>query len=80
MSRLLATNSFRIIRANALMFTRSDVLADFEIELIKEVHGRLTGSLFSRVVTPAEWSVIDDAVAAMEAAPRQDLTDSGLAA
>lgn len=70
----------RVIRANALMFTRGDVLADFEAELIAEVHKGLVQSRFTRVVTPAEMAVIDDAMAAMQAAPRQDLTDKGMAA
>lgn len=66
----------KIIRANALMFGKGDVLADFERDLVREVHGRRDIT----VTTEAEWQVIDDAVAAMEAAPRQDLTAAGLAA
>ncbi len=71
----------RIIRANALMFNRGEVLADFERDTIQEAHRRLTRSRVELgCVTPAEWQVIDDAVEAMKRAPRQDLTDAGLAA
>lgn len=71
----------RIIRANALLFRRGDVLADFEADLIRSAHRRLVRSGDQPgQVTAAEWAVIDDAVEAMERAPRQDLTDAGLAA
>lgn len=71
----------RIIRANALLFFRGDVLADFEADLIRSAHRRLVRSGDQPgQVTSAEWAVIDDAVAAMERAPRQDLTEMGLAA
>lgn len=65
-----------LIRANALMFSKGEVLADFERDLLREVHGRPD----LRITTPAEWHVIDAAIEAMTAAPRQDLTDKGLAA
>ena len=71
----------RIIRAKALMFTSRDVLADFEAELIAEVHRRVMDDPAAlAAVTPAEMAVIDDALAAMLKAPRQDLTAAGLAA
>lgn len=73
-------NRIRIIRAHALTYSHADVLADFEIELIREVHGRFLGQGSTRSITPAEWQVIDDATEAMSRAPRQDLTAAGLAA
>lgn len=73
-------NRIRIIRAHALTYSHADVLADFEIELIREVHGRIRRQGSIRSVTPAEWQVIDDATEAMSRAPRQDLTAAGLAA
>lgn len=69
----------RLIRARALASSRSDVLADFEIELLREVNARVASDP-GAVVTAAEWRVIDDAVSAMASAPRQDLTAAGLAA
>lgn len=66
----------RIIRANALMHSKGDVLTDFERDLVREVHRRRDLA----VTTAAEWQVINDAIAAMDAAPRQDLTAAGLAA
>lgn len=66
----------RAIRANALMFSKGDVLADFERSLVREVHDRPD----VEITTPCEWAVIDAAIDAMESAPRQDLTDAGLAA
>lgn len=74
------SHSIRIIRANALLEQRGEVLADFEIETIRTVRRRVGNQGLPFVVTPAEWQVIDDAVAAMERAPRQDLTDAGQAA
>ena len=74
------SHGIRIIRAAALVHQRGEVLADFEIETIQTVRRRLGDKGIPCVVTPAEWQVIDDAVAAMERAPRQDLTDAGLAA
>lgn len=70
-----------IIQAHSLLFQRGEVLADFEAELIAEVRGRVRKDpALVAAVTEAEWRVIDDAVAAMRAAPRQDLTAAGLAA
>lgn len=75
------TARFKIAQALALVFQRRDVLADFEAELIEEVHGRVRKDpAVVAAVTPAEWAVIDDAMAAMLAAPRQDLTAAGQAA
>ena len=72
---------FKIIQASALLQQRRDVLADFEAELIEEVRGRVMGAPAAvAAVTAAEWRVIDDAMDAMRAAPRQDLTAAGLAA
>lgn len=72
---------FRVIQASALLYQRRDVLADFEAELIEEVRGRvLRDPQVVRAITAAEWAVIDDAMEAMRAAPRQDLTAAGLAA
>lgn len=66
------------IRANALAYQRGDVLADFEITLITDVHRRVVRD--GGVMTASERQVIEEAVAAMAAAPRQDLTQAGLAA
>lgn len=68
----------KALRANALMFYRGEVLADFERDLIREVHDRIV--LRTGVATVSELQVIEDALAAMDAAGRQDLTDVGLAA
>lgn len=71
----------KIIQASALLFQRREVLADFEAELIEEVRERVMADPAAVVaVTAAEWRVIDDAIAAMRQAPRQDLTAAGLAA
>lgn len=76
----MRSNRIRIIRAHALTYSHAGVLADFEIELIREVHGRCLGQGSTRSITPAEWQVIDDATEAMSRAPRQDFTAAGLAA
>lgn len=68
----------KALRANALMFYRGEVLADFERELIREVHDRVV--VRNGAATASELQVIEDALAAMDAAGRQDLTDMGLAA
>lgn len=70
----------RLIRAHALTFSRAEVLADFEVSLIREVHGRCMDQRSIRSITPGEQQVIDEALAAMTRAPRQDLTAAGLAA
>lgn len=71
----------KIVQASALLFQRREVLADFEAELIEEVRARvLADPKAIAAVTAAEWRVIDDALAAMRQAPRQDLTAAGLAA
>lgn len=67
-----------LIRANALLFSRAEVLADFEIETIRAAHDRRV--LGGGSVTEAELRVVRDALDAMLAAPRQDLTDADLAA
>lgn len=56
-----------IIRAAVLGAVARDVLSDFEAELVREVAQRFRA--FGRwcAVTVAEWSVIEDAVAAMQA-------------
>lgn len=75
------TARFRINQAAALLHQRREVLADFEAELIEEVRGRVMGDPAAvAAITAAEWRVIDDAMAAMLAAPRQDLTAAGQAA
>lgn len=79
--RVGKTALFNIIQASALLFQRREVLADFEAELIEEVRERVMADPAAVVaVTAAEWRVIDDAIAAMRQAPRQDLTAAGLAA
>lgn len=66
----------RIIWASALMVQRREVLADFEAELIAEVRARIRRDPASvAAVTPAEWQVIDDALAALFAAPDQPLSE-----
>lgn len=68
-----------LIRANAHLFSRSDVLADFEIETIKEMHDRVV-QCGGAAMTRAERAVVETALEAMVLAPRQDLTDKELAA
>lgn len=77
-TQMPASPRLKTIRANALMFYRAEVLADFERDLIREVHDRIV--LRTGVATVSELQVIEDALAAMDAAGRQDLTDMGLAA
>ena len=73
-----AADTLLVIRANALMHTRRDVLADFETETVREAHDRV---VFGKgVMTTAERDVIQAALDAMQVAPRQDLTTAGLAA
>ena len=73
-----AADTLLMIRANALMHTRRDVLADFEAALIREAHDRVVYG--KGVLTDAERQVVQEAFGAMQAAPRQDLTAAGLAA
>lgn len=67
-----------LIRANSLMSARLEVLADFEAETVREVHDRVVYR--GGVMSAAERTVVTDALDAMMTAPRQDLTDAGLAA
>lgn len=73
-----AADTLLMIRANALMHTRRDVLADFEAALVREAHDRVVHG--KGVLTDAERQVARDAFDAMRSAPRQDLTAAGLAA
>lgn len=66
----LRTARMRLIRANALLFYRGEVLADFEQQLIREAHGRVVRD--GGVATPAEWAVIDAATEAMTSAGCQE--------
>lgn len=68
-----------LIRANAMLFQRGEVLADFEAGVIEEAHRRVVWQR-GALPTQAELQVIQDALTAMLAAPRQDLTNMGLAA
>ena len=77
-AQMPASPRLKALRANALMFYRAEVLADFERELIREVHDRIV--LRTGVATASELQVVEDALAAMDAAGRQDLTDMGMAA
>lgn len=77
-AQMPASPRLKALRANALMFYRSEVLADFERDLIREVHDRVI--LRTGAASASEMQVIEDALAAMDAAGRQDLTDVGLAA
>lgn len=67
-----------LIRANAFMGSRRDVLAEFERDVIREAHHRVVRR--GGVATAMEMAVVQDALAAMQAAGRQDLTDKGMAA
>lgn len=67
-----------IVTAHTLAYTRADVLADFELELVQDVYQRV--QIGGGLPTAEEMRVIEDARAAMLAAPRQDLTAAGLAA
>lgn len=74
----LTADTLLLIRANALLHTRREVLADFEADTVRDAHDRV---VYGRgVLTADERRVIDDAISAMIHAPRQDLTDAGLAA
>lgn len=68
-----------VIRANALLHSRAEVLADFEQALVREVHDRVIIRA-GAAPTPSELDVITDALAAMLSAPTQHLTSAGLAA
>lgn len=74
----MTPDALLLIRANALLHSRAEVLADFEVDTIREAHRRCLAG--QGELSGAERRVIEDAVAAMLAAPRQDLTDAGLAA
>lgn len=74
----MTADTLLLISTNALMHTRREVLADFEADTVREAHDRV---VYGRgVLTDDERRVIEDAMAAMIHAPRQDLTDAGLAA
>ncbi|WEK38655.1 MAG: hypothetical protein P0Y50_08825 [Candidatus Brevundimonas colombiensis] len=75
---MLPPETVLLIRANALMHTRREVLADFEAETVREAHDRVV--LGRGVLSAGEARVVGDALAAMVAAPRQDLTAAGMAA
>lgn len=55
-----------LFRARVLMIGRREVLSAFEIQTIREADARVRSR--QGVVTPAERTVIEDAVAAMLAA------------
>ena len=79
----LITGEERIVPERAAYWVATteampEVLADFERELIREVHDRIV--LRTGVATASELQVVEDALAAMDAAGRQDLTDMGMAA
>lgn len=63
-----------VIRAYHFLYRQRDLLADFEAELIAEVHGRVVHR--GGVASEAELQVIRDALAAMEAAPMQDACEA----
>ena len=74
-------DELQLVRTRHLVHLRGEVLADFETALVEEVHRRVIlerRNLAS--VTASEWLVLDGALEAMLRAPRQDLTDMGLAA
>jgi hypothetical protein len=74
----LAADTVMLIRANALMHSRREVLADFEAETVREAHDRV---VYGRGILSAnEARVVAEAISAMIAAPRQDLTSAGMAA
>lgn len=74
----VAADTLLLIRANALMHSRGDVLADFEADLVREAHDRVVHGV--GVLADAERVIVQDALDAMLAAPRQDLTAAGIAA
>lgn len=73
-----ASDRLILIRAKSLLNQRAHVLADFEVQVIDQAHQRAVRN--GGVATTAEMAVVEDALAAMIAAGRQDLTDKGLAA
>lgn len=67
-----------LVRASAHLHSRSEVLTDFEAATIREAFDRVI--LSDGVMSAAEREVVVAALEAMVLAPRQDLTDVGLAA
>lgn len=69
MTQVEVDNAIQLLRARLLMTVRSEALSAFEIQTIHEADARVRHGL--GVVSPAERTVIEDAVAAMSAAARQ---------
>ncbi|MGZ8362451.1 MAG: hypothetical protein ACXW3D_01210 [Caulobacteraceae bacterium] len=58
----------------------SDVLSEFEQEVVREVCGRFCEQQRAAIVTEPEWLVIEDARSAMWGALERDMADSERAA
>ncbi len=76
---MIHADDILLIRANAHVYQRAEVLTDFEIQTIREAFDRRIVRL-GAPVTADERRVISEAMDAMVSAGRQDLTDMGLAA
>lgn len=62
-----------MVRVRALAILRSEVLADFEIELIAAAWARRALLADAWRLTAAERQVVEDALAAMISAPHQEM-------
>lgn len=65
--RLTDAHHRKLIRAGVLMARHGHRLSTFEVETITDVNERLRAFGHEGSTTDAEWSVVEDALAAMEA-------------
>lgn len=70
---LTKDQSFVLVTAGALLGLYSDVLSDFEVETVAEVSRRWLRTPEVAISTAAEFSVVEDAVAAMRAHARRPI-------
>lgn len=65
---ITAAQTFALVKLAELLAARGAVLSDFEAALVVEVGERFIAFRDQTVITAAEWAVLDDARAAMQAA------------
>lgn len=70
---LTKDQSFVLVTAGALLGLYSDVLSDFEVETVAAVSGRWLRTPEVAISTPAEFAVVEEAVAAMRAHARRPI-------
>jgi hypothetical protein len=70
---LTKDQAFVLISAGALLGHCAEILSDFEVETIAEVSRRWLKAPEVAISTPAEFAVIEDAVAAMRAHARRPI-------